>query len=85
MNLKDKEFVKFERSEPLEDQDYEEIECFKNNILIKSIRKHKTKDKTRIMIYPRQNTIYKSLNKRILELLARIIKPKYNFMRKKEK
>ena len=83
LKQKEEQFVKFERKEPLDNKDYEEIECFKNSVLIKSIRKHKTKDKIRTMIYPRKNTNYEKLNKRICDVLTRIIKPEYNFMRRK--
>ena len=84
LKQKEEQFVKFERKEPLDDKEYEEIECFKNSVLIKSIRKHKTKDKIRTMIYPRRNTNYKKSNKQIFDVLNRIIKPKYNFMRRKK-
>ena len=56
LKQKEEQFIKFERKEALDDKDYKEIECFKNSVLIKSIRQHKSKDKTRIMIYPRRNT-----------------------------
>ena len=85
LKQKEEQFVKFERKESLDNKYYEEIECFKNSVLIKSIRKHKTKSKTRIMIYPRRNTNYEKLNKRICDVLTRIIKPEYNFMRRKNK
>ena len=84
LKQKEEQFVKFERKEPLDNKEYEEIECFKNLVLIKSIRKHKIKDKTRIMIYPRRNTNYEKLNKRLCDVLTRIIKPEYNFMRRKK-
>ena len=69
LEQKEKQFIKFERKEPLDNKDYEEIECFKNEILIKSIRKHKTKDKTRIMFYSRRNTNYEKLNRQIFNVI----------------
>ena len=86
LEQKEEQFVKFVRKGGIcVIKYYEEIECFKNSVLIKSIRKHKIKDKIRTMIYPRGNTNYEKLNKRIFYVLNRIIKPEYNFMRRKNK
>lgn len=42
------------------------------------------KGKERVMIYPKRNTSYEKLNRRIFDILTRIVKPEYNFMRKKK-
>ena len=86
LNKKEEQFNEFKRNRPLCDKKYEEFKCFKNSLLIKSIRYDTTKNKERTMIYPKKNSEYKKLNRRIFNLLSRIIniKPEYNSMRKKK-